>query len=247
MNWVMDSGRDGLRFANTHVAGDRATGNMLNFIEKLQQQYGPNATKNWGLDHCDMVNPKDFPRIGKTKVFMSCYVLRSVNSSALISQAYGDQVANTMPSPLNSMVKAGGRVVLESDSGSYIWDDIRAAVTRKDRKGKVWAPQEKVDRPTALRMLTQWAADYVLKGDKLGSIEKGKLADLVVLDQDYMTIPEDDIVKIQPQLTVFDGKPVYVHTNFATEYNYKPAGAVVSTYQDLIKRRVQREGVSTGG
>jgi predicted amidohydrolase YtcJ len=245
--WVMDSGRDGLRFANTHVAGDRATGNMLNFIEMLQKQYGPDSTKNWGLDHCDMVNPKDFPRIGKTKVFMSCYVLRSVNSSALISTAYGDQVANTMPSPLNSMVKAGGRVVLESDSASYIWDDIRAAVTRKDRKGKVWAPQERVDRPTALRMLTQWAAEYVLKGDRLGSLEKGKIADLVVLDRDYMTIPEDDIVKVQPLLTVFDGKPVFVDTDFSAEYNLKPAGAVISTYADLIKRRVPRAGVSTGG
>src|SRR5262249_1381380 len=91
MNWVMDSGRDGLRFANTHVAGDRATGNMLNFIEKLQTQYGPNSTKDWGLDHCDMVNPKDFPRIAKTRVFMSCYILVSINGSAAIARAYGDQ------------------------------------------------------------------------------------------------------------------------------------------------------------
>ena len=87
----------------------------------------------------------------------------------------------------------------------------------------------------------------MLKGDRLGSIEKGKIADQVVLDQDYMTMPEDDIVKIQPQLTVFDGKPVFVHTDFANEYNLKPAGAVVSTYADLIKRRIQRSGVSTGG
>jgi predicted amidohydrolase YtcJ len=246
-DWVFASGRDGVRFGNVHVAGDRATGNMLNFIEQLQDQYGANSTKDWGLDHCDMVNPKDFARIGKTQVFMSCYVLHSVNASADIARAYGDQVANTFPSPLNSMVKAGGRVVLESDSGSYIWDDIRAAVTRKDRVGKVWAPQERVDRPTALKMFTTWAADYVLKGDKLGTIEKGKLADLVVLDQDYLTIPADDIVKIQPQVTVFDGKIVFVHTSFANEYNLRPAGAVVSTYADLVKSRKPRFGVGTGG
>jgi predicted amidohydrolase YtcJ len=245
--WVMDSGRDGLRFANTHVAGDRATGNMLNLIEKVQQQYGSAATKNWGLDHCDMVNPKDFPRIAKTGVFMSCYVMVSIRESADIARAYGDQIANTFPSPLNSMVKAGGKVVLESDSGSYIWQDIRAAVTRKDSQGRVWAPQERVTPEVALKMFTQWAADYVLKGDRLGSIEKGKLADLVVLDKDMMTIPGDDLDKIQPQLTIFDGKPVYVHTDFANEYNLHPAGAVVSTYADLIKRRTQRFGVATGG
>ncbi|MSO20400.1 MAG: hypothetical protein EXQ56_08030 [Acidobacteria bacterium] len=246
-DWVMASGRDGVRFGNTHVAGDRAQGNMLNFMEAIQQQYGPNATKNWGLDHCDMVNPKDFARIGRMKVFMSCYVLISIRESKDVERAYGTQIANTMPSPLNSMMKAGGRVVLESDSASYIWDDIRAAVTRKDANGKVWAPQERVDRASALRMITQWAAEYVLKGDKLGSIEKGKTADLLVLDKDYMTIPEDDIVKIQPQITFFDGKPVFVHTNYANENNYKPAGAVISTYDDLKKARTPRAGVSTGG
>ncbi len=136
-DWVMNAGRDGVRFANTHVAGDRATGNMLNFIEQLQQQYGANATKDWGLDHCDMVNPKDFARIAKTRVFMSCYILVSIRGSAAIARAYGEQVANVYPSPLNSMLKAGGRIVLESDSGSYIWQDIRAAVTRKDGTGKV--------------------------------------------------------------------------------------------------------------
>jgi predicted amidohydrolase YtcJ len=246
-NWVMASGRDGLRFANTHVAGDRATGNMLNFVEQLQKQYGPNATKDWGLDHCDMVNPKDFPRIAKTKIFMSCYILVSIRGSAAIARAYGDQVANVYPSPLNSMLKAGGRVVLESDSGSYIWEDIQAAVTRKDRQGRVWAPQERVDPQTALKMLTRWAAEYVLKGDKLGTLEKGKLADIVVLDKDLLTIPGDDISKIQPQLTIFDGKPVFVHTAFAAEYNLKPAGAIISTYDDMIKRRSPRSGVSTGG
>jgi predicted amidohydrolase YtcJ len=246
-DWVLASGRDRLRFANVHVAGDRATGNMLNFIEQLQKQYGPDSTKDWGLDHCDMVNPKDFARIAKTRVFMSCYVLHSINGSSLIARAYGEQVAHTYPSPLKSMLKAGGRVVLESDSASYIWDDFEAAVTRKDRAGKVWAPQERVTPEEALKMFTIWAAEYVLKGDKLGSVEKGKLADLVVLDKDYLTIPGDDIGSIQPQLTIMDGKPVFVHTAFANEYNYRPAGVVVSTYDDLRKTRTPRSGVSTGG
>jgi predicted amidohydrolase YtcJ len=178
---------------------------------------------------------------------MSCYVLRSVNSSAVIARAYGDQVANTFPSPLNSMVKAGVRVVLESDSDSYLWTDLQAAVTRKDAKGKVWGPQDRVDRPTALRMFTSWAGDYLLRGDQIGSLEKGKLADIIVLDKDYMTVPEDEIATIQPQLTIFDGKIAFVHPNFSNEYNLKPAGAVIATYQDLIKARAQRRTQGMGG
>ena len=68
-------------------------------------------------------------------------------------------------------------------------------------------------------------------------MEAGKLADLAVLDRDDLTIPEDQIHQMQPQITVFDGKVVFVHTKFAEEYNLKPAGALVSTYKDLVARR----------
>ncbi len=246
-NFVMASGRDGLRFANVHVAGDRGVGLLASTIDDIQKQYGPNATKNWALDHCDMVDPKDFARLARLKIVMSCYVYTSIRGSAAIDEAYGSKVANTFPSPLKSMVDAGVRVVLESDSNSYVWQDFAAAITRKDRNGKVWAPQERVDRPTALRMFTSWAADYVLKPDKIGSIEPGKYADLVVLDKDYLTVPDDDIAKIQPQLTVFDGRIIFVHNDFAKEYNLRPQGAIVSSYQELIARRKPRRSFGGGG
>lgn len=246
-NWVMASGRDGLRFANVHVAGDRGVGLLANEVEQIQKQYGPQATKNWAFDHCDMVDPVDFKRLARLKIIMSCYVLTSIRESAAISEAYGDKVANTFPSPLKSMLDAGVKVVLESDSNSYVWQDFGAAITRKDRNGKVWAPQERVDRPTALRMYTIWAAEYVLRPDKIGSLEKGKLADLVVLDKDYLTVPDDEIATLQPQLTMVDGRIVFAHSNFAQEYNLHPQRAVISTYKELIARRKPRVSSGAGG
>jgi hypothetical protein len=96
-------------------------------------------------------------------------------------------------------------------------------------------------------MLTSWAAEYVLKGNQLGSIEAGKFADLLVLDKDYLTIPEDDIGGIQPQLTLFDGKIVFVHQKFAEEYDLHPEGALVSTYPDLVRARARRASGGLGG
>jgi len=98
-----------------------------------------------------------------------------------------------------------------------------------------------------LRMVTSWAAEYVLKPNQLGMIQPGKLADLLVLDRDYLAIPDDDISEIQPQVTVFDGKIVFVHSQFAQEYNLRPSGALVSTYRDLVARRKPSEITAGGG
>jgi predicted amidohydrolase YtcJ len=239
-DWIRASGRDGLRLANTHVAGDRATTQMLNLIEQIREQHGPEATRNWAIDHCGMINPKDVPRLAKLDITVSCYVMVSVYDAAAMARAYGERVAHRFPSPLGTMLQAGVKVVLESDSDSYLWEDLRVAITRKDRRGRVWGPQDRVDRPAALRMLTSWAADYLLRGDQFGSIEPGKFADLLVLDQDYLTIPEDEIGKMQPQLTLFDGRIVFLHPDFSEEYDLRPQDAVISTYKSLVKDRAGR-------
>jgi predicted amidohydrolase YtcJ len=149
-------------------------------------------------------------------------------------------MANKFLVPIGSMLKAGVKVVYEADRDTYDFRDLEIAVTRKDREGRVWGAQEAVDRPTALRMITSWAAEYVLRPDKIGSLEKGKLADVVVLDKDFMTIPAEDISELRPRMTIVDGRIVFLHTDFAAEQNLKPAGAVISSYEALNAKRTRR-------
>ena len=71
---------------------------------------------------------------------------------------------------------------------------IEMFVRRTDLKtGKVWNESERVTREQALKMSTIWAAYYLGDEKTLGSIETGKLADFVILDGDYMMVPEDKI------------------------------------------------------
>ena len=244
-DWLQAGAKYGVRLANTHVSGDRSVSILLGMMDQFQKEYGPNATKGWALDHCDIVNLADLPLAGKLGVTFSCYSA-PIDGAPGIAASYGDEVAEKFISPVNSMLKAGAKVVYEEDRDGNTWADLGRFITRKDKNGKVWGPQERIDRNTALKMITSWAAEYVLRGDKLGSIESGKLADLVVLNRDYTTIPEDEIGDIQSQMTIVGGKIIYLHSDFARENNLHPANAVISTYDELKARRKPIQNYSGG-
>lgn len=237
-DWIMASAKNGIRFANTHMSGDRSVNQFVKMIADAQKEYGPNSTKYWASDHCNMVNPADLPQAAKLGVMFSCQA--NIGGPAFARQ-YGDKLANSFPSPVKTMMNLGINVSLEGEGGRA-WVGIERLITRKDNTGKVWAPQERLTRQEALIMATRNGANYVLKGDKLGTLEAGKLADVVVLDQDYLTMPEDEIHNMQPQVTIFNGRIVFVHTAFANEYNLRPSGAVISTNKELVGRRNGQAG-----
>ena len=133
------------------------------------------------------------------------------------------------------MIDAGIHVAFEMDRDEYVWSDLEMLITRVV-EGEVWGAHERIDRVSALKTLTIWGAEYVLREDQLGSIETGKSADLVVLDRDYMSIPEEEISEIQSLMTILGGRAMYVHSDFAAEINLRPDQAVISTYQALRDR-----------
>jgi len=79
----------------------------------------------------------------------------------------------------------------------------------KMRDGQVFYPEERISREQALRMYTVGAAWMQFAEKDRGSIEVGKLADLVVIDRDFLTCPEDEIRSIEPVMTVVGGRVVY--------------------------------------
>ena len=82
-------------------------------------------------------------------------------------------------------------------------------MTRKCEDGKIYGDaSEAVDRVTALKTHTTWARKYLARED-IGFLKAENLADLVVLDKDYFTIPVDDIPSIKPLLTIVGGKVSY--------------------------------------
>ena len=97
------------------------------------------------------------------------------------------------------------------------------AITR-EYDGRVWQPEERIGRVHAMKMWTRWASRYVVREDKLGSLEEGKWADLVVIDRDYFTIPVDEILKIRPLMTMVGGDIKALNALLATEWQVEPVG-----------------------
>ena len=136
---------------------------------------------------------------------------------------YGPEVQRFMQ-PIKSWLDQGVKVVGQMEryrNVGYVWT---IPMTRKIIDGKVVLPEEAIDRVTVLKMWTKWASEYVMKEDDLGSLEVGKLGDFVVLDQDYLTIPIEQIPDIRPQMTVVGGKIEHLEAGFARNLGLEPAG-----------------------
>ena len=122
--------------------------------------------------------------------------------------------------PVKTWIDQGIRVTFE---GGGNWRPIHSLITRQVEvsdfgvrlaPGEVaeivtLLPDEGVDRVTALKMTTNWAAEYVMAEDTLGSLEPGKYADFAVLDRDYFTIPVDEILDVTVVATGLSGEIVH--------------------------------------
>jgi len=81
-----------------------------------------------------------------------------------------------------------------------------------------------IGRVWALKMFTNWASEYVMKPDKIGSLEVGKLADMVIIDRDYFTVSVEDILKVRPLMTMVGGRIQVLQGSLAQEFGVPAVG-----------------------
>ncbi|HWP56852.1 MAG TPA: amidohydrolase family protein [Candidatus Acidoferrales bacterium] len=219
--FIEDAVARGLRIAGTHTAGDKAADVMLEAIEKGSARAGFTIdqirARGHALDHCALnPRPDQIPRLQKLNITMSC-APKYIADSPEVLKDYGEQYL-TWIAPVKSLIDSGVKTVLEIDDRDIFkvgtaFHYIDAMVNR-EVEGKVYAGRERVDRVIALKTATSWAAEYVLRQNVLGTLERGKYADLLVLNADYFTVPEKEIKKIRPLMTMVGGKIVYQAQDF---------------------------------
>lgn len=216
---LLETLRYGWSIPNSHVKGDIAVSKILDVVEEARKNpIARSSNQRFTMDHMYEVDDRDIERLQKLGIIPSSTIGRDIFSqSALGSDAYeavlGTEYVNKM-FPLKKYLEAGIRPTLEADMGDDVTGKplftIEKAVCRcVDGSARVWGRDQKVSREDALRMKTIWAAAYVGDEKILGSIEPGKLADLVVLEDDYLTAPEDQIAEIPVRMTLVGGRIVY--------------------------------------
>jgi predicted amidohydrolase YtcJ len=131
----------------------------------------------------------------------------------IVSRSYPLAAAQAPAAPFRTVVDNGIHAGIHMDGGHIAplnpWITIYFAVTGRNGLGELVNPGQQITRQEALRLFTRGNAYQMHMEDKLGSIEVGKLADLVVLDNDPFTVSDEGLKKIRSVLTVVGGKIVH--------------------------------------
>jgi len=181
------------------------------------------------VDHCHGVpRPDQIPLYKKFGIIASCNSLSIFDTLPNAVSRYGELYAKWFV-PRKSLIEAGILTTSEIDRpiGPTVFTPffyMHLDITRKGNDGKVYTPEERIDRVSALKTWTIWGAYAVFKEKQLGSREAGKWADFSILDRDFLTIPEDDIPHIKVLATVVGGKFVHVRREIATDLGESPKG-----------------------
>ena len=181
---------------------------FLDQIEAINKIY-PIKNLRWMLAHFNQSNPAQLERMKRLGMYAAVHPWNVINGG-IMHEIFGDD-AYDQP-PLATIQASGIMWGFGSDGSAanqYMpFITLNYAVTGKMASG-LKVMRQTISREDALIAYTRRNAFFVFQEDNLGALQPGKLADLVVLDRDYLTIPADQIKDIKPVLTMVDGRIVY--------------------------------------
>lgn len=198
-----------------HAIGDRANQEILNRYEQAINENPGVKDHRFRIEHAQHLHPNDIPRFGKLGVIPAMQAIHMSSDRPWAIERLGEKRIKEGAYMWQSLLKSGAVIVNGTDAPVEPLNPIPsfyASVTRKTLKGEPeggYEPEEKMTRAQALRSYTLDAAYGAFEENIKGSIEKGKLADLVVFTENIMEAEEMDILKAEVAMTIVDGKVVY--------------------------------------
>jgi predicted amidohydrolase YtcJ len=210
--WTSAADRAGLQVM-VHAIGDRAIRLQLDIFQRVAQENGP-RDRRFRIEHAQHIAPSDIPRFASEGVIASMQPYHAIDDGRWAERVIGPVRAQTTYA-FGSLIRSHAPVAFGSD-----WDvapatpleGIYAAVTRRTLDGAHpdgWVPAEKITVEEALRGYTSSGAYAQFQETEKGTLEKGKLADFVMIDRDLLRVPPETLRDAHVSMTVVGGRVVY--------------------------------------
>ena len=201
---------------HVHAIGDRAIRDAFDAFEAARKANGPRDSRHH-IAHIELFDPVDIPRFRKLGVianFQPLWANGDKYITELTEPKLGPERSRWLY-PIGSVLESGGEFAFGSDwsvSSMNPLEGMQVAVTRRELgkgAGPAWIPEERIALPDAIAAYTIRGAYLDFSEKETGSIEVGKLADLVVLDKNLFELPPSRISEAKVLLTLLEGKEVY--------------------------------------
>ena len=197
---------------STHAIGDRANREVLDVYERVFRANPERGDLRWRIEHAQHLHPRDIPRFAELGVIASMQGVHATSDGAWVPARIGRTRAGQGAYAWKALHDAGAIVTNGTDVPVEHISPIagfHASVTRRLQDGSVFFPEQRMTREQALGSYTLNNAYAAFEEDVKGSLAPGKLADIVVLSRDIMTIPEDEILDTEVVYTILGGEVKY--------------------------------------
>ncbi len=194
----------------THANGDAAMDQMIRTMRKVSKDFEKKDRRNV-LIHGQYVREDQLDAYKELDVIASLFPLHTFYWGDWHKEIIGEELGDKI-SPTRTALNKGLRVTIHTDAPVALPNLMRMVgitVERKSRSGKLIGAGEKLTPYEALKGITEWSAYQHFEENEKGTIENGKLADLVILDKNPLKVNEEDIKDIIVLETIKEGLSVY--------------------------------------
>ena len=207
-NWAIANGYQ----LCVHAIGDRGNRETLDLFERTFRQNPSKKDLRWRVEHAQHIAASDIPRFGKLGVIASMQGIHCTSDAPYVLERLGPKRAEEGAYVWRKLLQTNAVVTNGTDAPVEDIDPIAsyyATVTRRLKDGSYFYPQQRLTRMEALRSYTLDAAYSAFEESSKGSLKAGKLADIVVLSKDILTVPDEEILKATVLYTITGDKIVY--------------------------------------
>ncbi|MBL1213496.1 MAG: amidohydrolase [Ignavibacteriae bacterium] len=196
----------------THAIGDRGVREILNIYEKEIEQSETENDFRWRIEHSQHISREDISRYKDLNVIAAMQGIHCTSDAIFVLKRLGNLRAKEGAYVWRKLLDAGVTICNGTDAPVEDVSPINsfyASVTRKLSTGNTFFPDQKMTREEALKSYTMNGAFAAFEEEIKGSITKGKLADITILSNDLLKVPDEELLNTEVLYTIVGGEVKY--------------------------------------